>query len=72
MKLEVDSALSLLSPPLLSINAPFEGYLKLVKATRKGEKLKYVCVDNGDRTRDLVDRRLRTNQLRHSCSSFSP
>ena len=39
-------------PPPLSINAPFEGYLKLVKATRKGEKLKQGCDVTGDRTRD--------------------
>ena len=29
--------------PPLSINAPFQGYLKLVKATQKGEKLKQGC-----------------------------
>ena len=27
--------------PPLSINAPFKGYLKLVKVTQKGEKLKH-------------------------------
>ena len=68
-KLEVDGALLL---PPLSINAAFQGYLKLVKATQKGEKLKYGCVDTGDRTRDLAHRRLRTNQLYHPCSSVSP
>ena len=36
-KLEVDGGLLL---PPLSINALFKGYLKLVKATQKGEKLK--------------------------------
>ena len=50
-KLEVDGAPLL---PPLSINAAFQGYLKLVKATQKGEKLKYGCVDTGDRTRDLA------------------
>ena len=50
-ELEVDGALLL---PPLSINAAFQGYLKLVKATQKGEKLKYGCVDTGDRTRDLA------------------
>ena len=40
-KLEVDGALLLPSPhPPLSINALFSGYLKLAKATQKGEKLK--------------------------------
>ena len=39
-KLEVDGALLL---PPLSINAAFQGYLKLVKATQKGERLKKGC-----------------------------
>ena len=50
-KLEVDGALLL---PPLSINAAFQGYLNLVKATQKGAKLKYGCVDTGFRTRDLA------------------
>ena len=41
---EVDGAL--ITPPPqcpLFINAPFKGYLKLVKATQKGEWLKQGC-----------------------------
>ena len=34
--------------PPLSINAPFYGYLKLIKATQKGEKLKQGCGVTGD------------------------
>ena len=39
-------------PAFLSIYAPFEGYLKLAKATRKVEKLKQGRDVTGDRTRD--------------------
>ena len=39
-KREVDSALILIP---LYINAPYQGFLKLVKATQKGEKLKQGC-----------------------------
>ena len=45
--------------PPLSINALFYWYLKLVKATRKGEKLKQGCHVKGNRTRDLAHRRPR-------------
>ena len=64
MKLEVDSALILLSPlpSFLSINAPFDGYLKLLKATRKGEKLKQGRDVTGiELGTPLVHRRPRTN-----------
>jgi len=60
-----------LSPP----SAPFYGYLKLIKATRKGKKSKQGCGVTGNRTRDLSHRRPRTNQLCHplqsaDCSGF--
>ena len=57
-KLEVDCELT--RAPL-SINAPFYGYLKLVKATQKGKKLKQGCDVTGDRTRDPAHQRPRTN-----------
>ena len=57
-KLEVDCVLT--RAPL-SINAPFYGYLKLVKATQKGKKLKQGCDVTGDRTRDPAHQRPRTN-----------
>ena len=50
-KLDVDGALIL---PRLSINAPFKGYLKLDKATQKGEKLKQGYGVTADRTGDLA------------------
>ena len=31
------------TPPPQSLNAPFQGYFKLVKATQRGEKLKQGC-----------------------------
>lgn len=59
---------SLLPPaPLLSINAPFYGSLKLLKATRKRKKSTEgfeVTPGNANRTRDLPYRRPRTKQLR--------
>ena len=39
--------------PPLSINAPFKGYLKLVKVTQKGEKLKQCSLES---SLDLVHR----------------
>ena len=45
--------------PPLSINALFYWYLKLVKATQKGDKLKKGCHVKGNRTRDLAHRRPR-------------
>ena len=64
-KLEVNCVLTP-RPPLpprapLSINAPFYGYLKLVKATQKGKKLKQGCDVTGDRTQDPAHQRPRTN-----------
>ena len=40
--------------PSLSISVPFYGYLKLLKATRKGRKSKEgFVITHGNRTRDL-------------------
>ena len=69
-----DGALILPPSPLLlslslSIRAPFYGYLKLLKGTRKENKLKEgFVVAAGKRTRNLPNRRSRTNynQLRQS------
>ena len=41
--------------PPLSINAPFQEYLKLVKATQKGEKLRQGRDATRDQTRNLAD-----------------
>ena len=54
-KLEVDCALILPPPP--SINAPFQWYSKLVKATQKGENMKQGCNITGNRTRVLAHQR---------------
>ena len=54
--------------PPLSINAPFSGYLKLVKLHRKEKKVKQGYDVIGDRTRDLAHQRPRTNQPCHPWS----
>ena len=59
-KLEVDCALMLRRPPPPpppSINAPFQWYSKLVKATQKGENMKQGCNITGNRTRVLAHQR---------------
>ena len=54
-------------PTFLSISAPFYKYLRLLKATWKGKKLKDgIEVTTGNQTWDLPHRRPHTNQLRLS------
>ena len=58
-------------PPSLSISAPFYGYLKLLKATRKGRKSKEgFVVTPGNRARDLPHRRSQLTN-RANPSSFN-
>ena len=58
-------------PPSLSISAPFYGYLKLLKATRKGRKSKEgFVVTSGNRTRDIPHRRSQLTN-RANPSSFN-
>ena len=60
---EADGALIL---PPLSISAPFNGYLKLLKGTRKGKKSKegFEVTLRNRTPRDPPHRRPHTNQLR--------